>query len=392
MRAAPLLAALALLAASCGASKPAASVADVAPGSTYALLGGSTADVRAPLDLLPGGPRLAALLDRARAVTASSAPAWVAVLDPSGSRAVAFERPKDRTTFEHALEAAGVAHARVRGWVAFSRQRDAVEAVRHAKQHLADARWFREPVGRADATFLLRGLTVTADAHGDAVVARWTTPGVGGRSDAAHPLAAYIPRDALAAAAVHDGAAELGRFGVAGVLERGFGLRATSLARLAPRDAVVFARPGDVVPGVTVLATGSDAGAAARVVRELSPARALAAPATLDGVPVRVVSLGPIDLYAGSFGGRSVLTDDAGVQLRSKVDPLRPSGLPDATSEWAYLDVPQGLPALESLAALADTHLSTSFAARVAPLETLLVYVTDTRTSRTLVVDVRKRR
>ena len=63
-----------------------------------------------------------------------------------------------------ALEAAGLAHARVRGWVAFSRQRDAVEAARHAKQHLADTRWFHEPDDRADATFLLRGIAVTADA------------------------------------------------------------------------------------------------------------------------------------------------------------------------------------------------------------------------------------
>ena len=47
-------------------------------------------------------------------------------------------------------------------------------------------------------------------------------------------------------------------------------------------------------------------------------------------------------------------------------------------SGWAYLDVPQGLPALESLAALATQHLSTPCRrATVAPLQTLLVYVTD---------------
>ena len=307
-------------------------------------------------------PRLAALLDHARAVTASSAPAWVAVLDPAGSRAVAFERPKNRTEFEHALEAAGIAHARVRGWVAFSRQRDAVDAVRRRSSTSSTLAGFTSRPDGADASFLCAGY-VTADAH---ATPSWHADGSGvpGARRRAAPARRVIPRGTLSRrAAVHDGAAELDLFGVAGVLETRLRPEGASLARLAPGDAVVFARAGEPVPGVTLLATG----ATSRVVRELAPG-AVAEPTTLDGVPLRVVSLGPVDLYAGSFDGRSVVTDDPDVRLRSKVEPLRPPGLPEATSAWAYLDVPDGLPALESLAALAGTHLSTRFVARVAPL------------------------
>jgi hypothetical protein len=389
---AALVAGVALLASSCGASKPAPNAADVAPRSTYALLGGDSVRVREALELLPEGPRLVALLARARALTGSSAPARVAVLDPAGTRAVAFARPQDRAKLEHALEDAGIAHARVRGWVAFSRSRAAVDEVRHAKHHLDEARWFEEPPAGADASFVLRSLTVTADARADTVTVRRTTPASGGPADAEHPLAARIPGDALAAAAVHGGAAELERLGLAAPVESGLGLRSSTLEELAPGDAVVFARPAEPVPQVTLLAAGSRAGAAARTLRELAPPAATLAPTALDGVPLRVVALGAVDLVGGAFDGTTVVTDDPGVKLRSKVTPLRPDGLPAQTSAWAYLDVAGGLPALESLAALAGTHLTPGFVRRVAPFRSVLVYRTGSAGHETLVVVGRERR
>ena len=61
-----------------------------------------------------------------------------------------------------------------------------------------------------------------------------------------------------------------------------------------------------------------------------------------------------------------MITDDKGARLSSSVSALSPAGLPDETPDWAYLDVSQGLPALESLAALAGTTLSAAFVSRVA--------------------------
>jgi hypothetical protein len=270
----------------------------------------------------------------------------------------------------------------------FSRQRRSVELVRHAKAHLSDTRWFRRPAVHADVSFVLRGLTVTADAHGDAADARRTTPG--GGVDSPHPLAAFVPDDAVAAAAVHDGARVFGELSIAAQLQRGLGLRVDHLAQAAPGDAVVFARPGQPVPFVTLLAAGDSKAAAARVVSDLAPNAPPGAPATIDGVSLTVAALGPVDLYYGSFDGKTVITDDAGARLGSGISALAPGGLPESTSEWAYLDGPRGLPALESLAALSGTRLSPAFVARVLLLRSLLAYRTHTASHATLVVEVRE--
>jgi hypothetical protein len=143
------------------------------------------------------------------------------------------------------------------------------------------------------------------------------------------------------------------------------------------------------VPSVTLLAAGGSKAAAARVVSDLAPNAPPGAPATIDGVSLTVVPLGPVDLYYGSFEGKTVITDDRGARLSSKVSALAPTGLPEETSDWGYLDVPQGLPALESLAALSGTRLSPAFVSRVSPLRSLLVYRTHTSTHETLVVEIR---
>jgi hypothetical protein len=260
-----------------------------------------------------------------------------------------------------------------------------VDAVRHAKHRLADARWFHRPPEQATAQFVERGLTVSVVEHGDRVTVRRVTPG--GGADAPHPLAGSIPDDAVAAAAVHDGSRIFGGLSIAEQLERGVGLHLADLARAAPGDAVLFARPAEPVPTVTLIAAGRTRREAARVVADLAPVAPAAVPVTLDGVPLLDVALGPVDLYYGSFEDRTVVTDDADVKLVSKVSALAPGGLPDSTSAWAYLDVAQGLPALESLAALAGTRLSPGFVGRVASLRSLLVYRTHTATHQTLVIE-----
>ncbi len=385
MKVALLLAALALGASSCGAGKPARSAAEVAPRDTFALIAGrATPELRQALAFLPGWARLQSLLARGRALTASGGDAQIAVLDPRGTRAVAFAHPADRKRLDKQLDAAGIAHAQIRGWTVFARRQATIDFVRHSKQHLAGASWYRAAKG--ELTFALRGFTVAATHRGGRVVASRTTPG--GGSDALQPLAASIPSDAIAAAAFHDGAAVFTGLPFAAQLERGLGLRVADLAAAAPGDAALYARAGVPVPSVTLLAQGGDEASARRIVARLDPNAAPAVPATLDGVAVERAGLGPLDLYYGTFGGRLVLTDDPDVQLRSQVTALAVAGLPEATSAWAYLDVSTGLPGLESLAALAGTSLSPGFVGRVTPLRTVLAYLTHTATHETLGVSV----
>jgi hypothetical protein len=262
----------------------------------------------------------------------------------------------------------------------FARDPASVDAVRHAKSRLTDAHWFH-PV-EADVVFSRRAGTVVASAQGDQASATRTELPQG--TDAEHSLAASIPADAVAAAAVHDGARVFGSLPFAAELKNGLGLETTTLAAAAPGDAVLYARSGVPAAGVTLLAAGTDPTAARRLVAELAP-NVAGVPGTVGGVAATDVSLGPVDLFYGKVGRTIFVTDDPGATLTPQATALEPDGLPAETRAWAYLDVARGLPALESLAALAGTRLSPAFIGKLSSLHTLLAY----RTRGALTVAVR---
>ncbi len=242
---------------------------------------------------------------------------------------------------------------------------------RHAQRHLAETGWFHAVEG--DVTFIRRRGTVVASTQDGQASARLSEPPSG--VDAVHPLARVIPADAVAAAAVHDGAAVFAALPFAAELKDGLGLETSTLAGSAPRDAVLYARPSIPAATVTLVAAGDDVGAARRIMRELAP-NSTGVPGTVGRVPATDVSLGPIDLYYGRTGHTVFVTDDPAAKLVPGGDALEPEGLPAETRAWAYLDVPRGLPALESLAALAGTQLSPAFVRKLAGLRTLLAYRT----------------
>jgi hypothetical protein len=375
-----VLAAAALLAASCGGgSKPAVSAADVAPFDTYALLSGNPDRVQRVLELLPEGRRLISLLAREHVLTGGGE--RIAVLDAAGTQAVALAPHADTK----ALDRDGIAHAKVRGWIVFSHQRAAVDAVVDAKRRLAEASWYRPAEG--DVTLVRRSLTLTASRHGDREVAERTTPGA--VTDANQELAGSIPDDAVAAAVFQRGAAAFSGLSFGPELERGLGLRVADLAAAAPGPGVVFLRPAEPVPTVTLLARGGTLAAARKLVKDLDPVAPPPVPASVDGVALEVAHLGATDLYYGRYDGTLVLTDDPGLRLRSSFTALAPSDLPERTAEWAYLDVRSGLPALQQLALLAATPLSAGFLARVSPLRSVLAYRVRRGERQSLVVVVR---
>ena len=222
-------------------------------------------------------------------------------------------------------------------------------------------------------TFIRRRGTVAASTQDGQASARLSEPPSG--VDAVHPLARVIPADAVAAAAVHDGAAVFAALPFAAELKDGLGLETSTLAGSAPRDAVLYARPSIPAATVTLVAAGDDVGAARRIMRELAP-NSTGVPGTVGRVPATDVSLGPIDLYYGRTGHTVFVTDDPAAKLVPGGDALEPEGLPAETQAWAYLGVPRGRPALESLAALAGTQLSPAFVRKLAGLRTLLAYRT----------------
>ena len=386
---AALLLGATLVATSCGGGKPSPSAAGVAPRDTVAFVSlGATPEApstRRALALLSGGPQAQALFDRvAWAEVGHSVD--VAVLGPR--RAVAYALPNDRDAFDQRLDDAGLVHARIRGWTAFATNAQALDAAKHAKARLDDTAWYA-PAARA-AAGSARSVLTHDGARWTAIVAdgervRRTTPG--GGADSRHELAAHIPANAVVAAAAHDFGARLRSLPFAPVVEQGFALRLEDVARATPGSAVLYLGAGDPIPALTLVAAGGTLPAAARVVHELDPQAPPPTPVVLDGVPLNDVALGAVDLYYGRVDGNLVLTNDSALDLKP-ASALEPKGLPRATTAWLYVDAEKAPAALQSLATLAGTTFSPRLLAELQGLRSVLVFVTQTRTTTSVTVAV----
>ncbi|HXK12997.1 MAG TPA: hypothetical protein VNH45_00525 [Gaiellaceae bacterium] len=389
---AALLLGVALGASACGASKPSPSAADVAPRGTEAFVSLVTtpeaASTRRALALLPGGAQAQALLDNV-GWAGIAQHADVAILGAQGS--VAFALPSDRGAFEKRLDGAGLLHARIRGWTAFTFNSQALETAKRAKERLADAPWYA-PAARA-ATGAERAVLTHDGARWTAIVAeegRARRIVAGGGVDSPQRLASRIPGNAVVAAAAHDFGAELGALPYAPLVERGFGLRLDDVASATPGNAVLYVGAGVPIPTLTLVAEGGTFRAAARVVRELDPLAQPATPVTIGGVRLNDVTFGAVDLYYGRDGSDLVLTNDSAFDPRPP-QTLEPPGLPASTSAWLYVDAERAPAALQSLAALAGTAFSPRLLRELNGLRSVLVFVTHTRRTTTTTVSVQPR-
>jgi hypothetical protein len=376
-RVAPVLV-LVVLAAGCGGGKPAKSAADVIPADATTVLSlppdPEEPATRQALTLLPGGSRLQTLLDRTGWARAAGTRVQVALFPEGG---VAFLQEKLDKSF-------ALPHVRIRGWTAFALRESLLTEVKRAKQHLDGAPWYERglrAIGTMDVTAVRR--EVAFGAEGSTV--RRAEPG--GGSDAV-PLLDHVPADAVAAVGAAD-PAELADTAAPfrPALERGVGVPFGALADAAPGPSVLYVRRGAPVPGTTLVARGATPAKLHAVAAALAGGKAITAPTTFDGRPATLVTLSALDVWYGTSGGVGFLTDDATFHL----DPssaLAPAGLPDEVSSFVDQDVGAGLPALSDLAALAGTHLSPSFRARVAGLGTVLRYRTHTAGATRLTVVV----
>jgi hypothetical protein len=387
--AAALLLGVAFVACSCGAGKPPPSAAGVAPRTTDAFVSlGTTpeaASTRRALALLPGGPRAQAFLDNV-AWAAISRRVDVAVLGAQG--AVAYALPSDRGAFERRLDGAGLLHARIRGWTAFTFNTHALDTAKRAKERLADAPWYA-PAAHA-ALGAERSVLMHDGARWTAIVAdagRARRTRAGGGVDSRHRLADRIPANAVVAAAAHDFGAQLRALPYAPLVERGFGLRLDDVASAAPGNAVLYLGAGVPIPTLTLVAEGGTVRAAARVVRELDPIAPAPVPVMIGGVRLNDVALGALDLYYGRSDGDLVLTSDSALDLQP-ASALEPPGLPAATTAWLYVDAERAPAALESLAALAGTVFSPRLVQELHGLRSVLAFVTHTRRTTSVTVSV----
>jgi hypothetical protein len=285
---------------------------------------------------------------------------------------VFYTQPSDPKAFDKQLEATGRVHARLLGWTVFALRLDLLDAVRHRRGNLAGEAWYaaasRTLPAEAAVRELTRGwrataLTVTS---GDAelVVHRFRPP----VPESSSTLAAAVPADAIFAAGVaSQGNVPAGTPAL---------LRAVAVAADGPL--VGWVRPGADLPEVTVVATPANP---RRALREMGrfvarlTKNSVAGSVTVDGVRLREVSNGAIDLYYGLVHGRLVLSDlgSAAANAGSTGKGLAAlSRLPRATESWTYLNVPAGLPLAHAYAGLFDLAVPHALEARLTSLREVL--------------------
>jgi len=367
IRVAALVLGVALLASACG-GKPATSAAEIAPADAISFLSVPPKPEQ-PLTrraLVLTETWLQTLIDRA--AWARAAGGRVELAELRDHRLVAYARLKDTKR----LDAAGLVHARARGWTVFAPTEAALAAAR-SKRHLADLPWFAEAAkaARGSGWTVVTPGWVTVSADGGTVRRTSLIHG----SDAPHALAKDIPADAVAVAAVHDARRLLRALPWAAQVQRLLGVRLADVARATPGSAVLYVRAGSPIPSVTLLSENGTLAAARRVARELAPGAQRPVQENVNGLMLSHVALGAVDLYYGRVGSTLVLTNDPQISLRGK--RLEPSGLPDSTSEWFYVDVARVRPALASLGRLAGkSSWATDFDRRFKGFSSFLTYTT----------------
>lgn len=319
------LAALALLASSCGGGPAAKDAAELVPADATAYV-----QLRGPRPPQPAAfpfvPQQYVRLDRALPGTLTSLARSedVAVL-PQG--AVAFVRPRTTKTFDAMLDARGLLHRRIRGWTVVATTTAPLDAVRHRHATLAEKPGYAKPGGAPLAAYLTRrfggvGLDVTSTSV--TVRYRTTTP------SAPLPMTA-IPARAVAAVGL-TGEPPSSTLPTLRSLSTALGLDLTAFLHALDGPALAYVEPRAPVPLVTVWA---EPRRPERAVREVGRLIAKIGEAGISpSGSLTLVDLGPIAILYGLDHGRLVVTDaEDGVAEKRQAVP----GLPAGVTRFAYV-------------------------------------------------------
>lgn len=319
------LAAVVLVASSCGGGPAAKDAAELVPADATAYV-----QLRGPRPPQPAQfpfvPQQYVRLERAlpRALTRLARSESVALL-PQG--AVAFVRPRDAKSFDATLDARGLLHRRLRGWTVVATTAAPLDAVRHRHATLDEKPGYAEP-GRAPlAAYLTKrfggiGLDVTDTSV--TVRYRTTVP------SAPLPMTA-IPEHAVAAVGL-SGEPPVSTLPTLRMVSAALGLDLTAFLRALDGPALAYVEPREPVPLVTVWASPRHP---ARAVHEVG--RLIAKIGEVRVSPsgsLTVVDLGPIAILYGLDRGRLVVTDaeDGAAEKRQAIP-----GLPAGVTRFAYV-------------------------------------------------------
>ena len=357
------------------------------------------------------------------------------------TRVVGLTRPDDPAKFEalvaklNASDSGGenaVFRQLADGWYAISDSQAAITSVLKGDQTaLADDDSFRQAVGKLPADTLVKAfldgkrlsalasqagakvgsldpsllgldnldyVAVSASAEDDGIRIRAASSG-GPAGGGETKLAKGVPGDAFAlfdflGKGTTD---QLGRLKstpqlapLLGELKE-YGVTLDEVLALLQGEVAFYARPGGVVPELTLVLDPQDASAALSTIDKLMEHLAAARggkveSGTQDGHPVKTVNLGNFAIHYGAVDGKVLLTSGmngvadfgaSGDRLPDSEDFKEANdaaGMPDSTGGFAYIDVKDVLPLLEGLSALSGESLPSDVTDNLRPLRSFLAW------------------
>lgn len=170
-----------------------------------------------------------------------------------------------------------------------------------------------------------------------------------------------------------------------------YGVTFDELLSLLQGEVAFYARPGGVIPELTLVLEPQDERAVLVTLDKLMEHLAAASGGTVesgtqDGHPVKTVNLDNFAIHYGAVDGKVLVTSgmnglaDYGVsgdRLPNSADfkdAKDAAGMPDSTGGFAYIDVKDVLPLLEALAALSGESLPSEVTENLRPLRSLLAW------------------
>jgi hypothetical protein len=370
----------------------------------------------------------------------------------SSTKAVALTKPDDPGKFKalvaklNANDSSGdeAVYREVGGWYALSDSQGAItEVLKGDRTALSDDSTFREALGKLPGDALVRAfidgqrvnalvaqaasqsgsgldasslgletlkyISASASAEDDGVRIRAASSGGNlGGGDFSSRLIDGVPGDAFALLTFRgEGTTDqLGKlksnpqFGAAlAQIERSLGISLDEVLSLLRGEIAFYARPGAVIPELTLVLEDKDESGALATLDKLAARLAAASgarvqPGTQGGHPVKTINFGQFAVHYGGAGGKVVITSGVnGIADYGSGDHLLDSadfkqakdaaGMPDANAGFMFLDLKNALPLVEGFAGLAGESLPSQVAENLRPLRSFLAWSEGSGDSRT---------
>jgi uncharacterized protein DUF3352 len=354
----------------------------------------------------------------------------------SSPKAVALTKPDDPAKFKalvaklNAKDSSGdrAVYREVDGWYALSDSQASISRALEGNAPLAEDADFKEAMSKLPGDALakvyldgqrlnalvpqspssgtaalgldkLKYVAASASAEDDGVRVHGATSGGPGGGDFASALIGGVPGDAFALLDF-DGQGTTDQLGklksnpqaaaAIAKFEQEYGVTLEQVLALLSGEVAFYARPGTVIPELTLVLDPKDQSAALATLDKLAAKLAEESggqvePGTQGGHSVKTVNLGQFAIHYGSVDDKVLITSGvSGIADYGQGDHLADSedfkqaqdaaGMPDSTGGVVYIDLKDALPLLEGFASLSGQNLPSSTTENLRPLRSFLAW------------------